>query len=364
MVRPLRLVTLSIGNRGSYGSKKVRLISAKAKRNYVAITVGAVLVFVMINGLLILCGRDGKTRGCAVSASLVPSCGPWWGSALDSGNSALAAAVTDRERATDRRLDIVHTYHRWFDSFPTATERAIATSGHLLFLNWEPVDAGGVAMSWAAIAAGSHDREIRALGARLKAFGRPVLLSFSHEPEASYPAHGGSASDFVAAFRHVHDLVGAAGASQVRWVWNTMGLADPVWRGRYRQLYPGDRYVDWIAWDPYNWADCRQRDWQSFAQTVTPFYQWLEANGFGNKPFMLAEFGSVEQPGQAGRKADWFTQIPAALAHLSNLKALVYFDLPRPPANCDWQISTSPESAAGYRAAAQRLDATAKLATR
>jgi hypothetical protein len=295
-----------------------------------------------------------KTASCSVELSLAPSCGAWWGSALNSTNTALPATVAAREAASDRRLDIVHTYHRWYDVFPTAAEQKLSASGHLLFLNWEPVDRAGTAMSWAAIAAGKHDTEIKALGVRLAALKTPVLLSFSHEPEENYQAHGGSASAFVAAFRHVHDLVVAAGGTNVRWVWNTMGLADPVWRARYPSLYPGNAYVDWIAWDPYNWGTCRSRGWQSFSQIATPFYQYLQASGFGDKPFMLAEYGSVEQsPGTAGgSKAAWLDAVPGALAALPNLKALVYFDLPAPPANCDWQLSTSTGAEAAYRKAA------------
>ena len=38
-------------------------------------------------------------------------------------------------------------------------------------------------------------------------------------------------------------------------------------------MWPGTGYVDWIAWDPYNFAGCRGRPWQNFTATVNPFYQ-------------------------------------------------------------------------------------------
>jgi beta-mannanase len=168
-------------------------------------------------------------------------------------------------------------------------------------------------------------------------------VSFSHEPENDIGEHGTNA-DYVAAFRHIYDRMQADGATNVKWVWNIMGLADPVWRAEYRSLYPGDAYVDWIAWDPYNWASCRSVKWQTFAQVVEPFYRWLIANGFGDKPFMLAEFGTVESPADTQAKASWFAAIPAALTAMPDLRALVYFDVPDPPANCNWQIDTSPRS--------------------
>jgi hypothetical protein len=257
------------------------------------------------------------------------------------------SAVQAREQATGRRLDIVHIYHRWNDIFPTSSELRIANSGHLLFLNWEPRDAHGKPVRWADIASGQQDSAIMTAARRLAALHRPVLVSFSHEPEQSFSTKG-SAADFRAAFQQVVNRSRAAGATNVLWVWNVMGLSDPTWLGRYRQMWPGNDYVDWVAWDPYNFASCRGRPWKSFSQTVSPFYNWLKANGFGNKPFMLAEYGTVEQPGVADGKARWLADIPTTLASLPKLRAMVYFDLPAPPANCDWRSDTSAASVAAF----------------
>ncbi len=306
-----------------------------------------------------------RGNGCDkahLTAAAAPSCGVWWGSALNTTNSALISSVGSREASTDRRLDIVHTYHRWYDVFPTTAEQAVAHAGHLLFLNWEPTDPQGKLMSWSAIASGVHDKEIDAEASRLSKLGTTVLLSFSHEPELNYPQHGNT-GDFVAAYRHVHDRMVADGATNVRWVWDLMGLDDPVWLARYANLYPGNAYVDWIAWDPYNWGACRSDPWETFAQVVTPFYTWLENHGYGDKPFMLGEWGTVEKPGVPSGKADWYAAVPDALTKLPNLRALVYFDLPAPPANCDWQITTSAPASAAYDQLARSSPflATAKL---
>jgi hypothetical protein len=301
-------------------------------------------VAVLIAAILTVTGfTDSGTAACRVSSSGAPSCGPWWGLAQNVTNSALPAAVRTEEAASGRRLDIVHTYHRWYDTFPTAAERSVAADGSLLFLNWEPTDQSGRPMAWTAIAQGIHDQQIDALAGALKSL-PTVLLSFSHEPELDYGEHG-TAADFVAAFRHIHNRLAADGVTNVRYVWDLEGLTDPVWLARYASLWPGPSYVDWIAWDPYNWADCRaghgRPDWQTFSQTVQPFYDWLEGHGYGSKPFMLGEYGSVEKAGDPAAKATWLDQIPSALKSMPNLRALVYFDVPAPPANCNWQVTTS-----------------------
>ncbi len=164
-------------------------------------------------------------------------------------------------------------------------------------------------MPWAAIADGAHDSEIDALAAKLKSM-PTVLLSFSHEPEHDYGSHG-SPADFVAAFRHVHDRLIADGATNVRYVWDVEGLTDPVWLARYASLWPGASYVDWVAWDPYNWASCRTgRAWQSFARRSRRSMTGSTSHGYGTKPFMLAEYGSVEKTGDPNGKAAWFAGIP------------------------------------------------------
>jgi hypothetical protein len=75
---------------------------------------------------------------------------------------------------------------------------------------------------------------------------------------------------------------------------------------------------------------------------------WTLHNGFGSKPFMLAEYGTVERPGKPSGKSDWFAGIPNALKQLPHLRALVYFNLPAPPANCDWLITTSRSARTGF----------------
>lgn len=308
-----------------------------------AVAVGAAL---LVGALVVLQQRQAQPR-CRLSPALAPTCGAWWGAALDSRDSALTATVAASERDTGRRLDIVHTYHRWDDSFPTAAETRLSGTGHLLFTNWEPVTRADHELRWADIAAGAQDAAIRAEALRLAALGRPLLLSFSHEPELDYRAHGGL-SDYAAAFRHVVTLSRRSGATNVRWVWDLMGLSDPVWRSRYPAMWPGADYVDWIGWDPYNAAACKHRPWQSFAQTVEPFYDWLDDQPFAaGKPLMLAEYGTVEGTTPADKPA-WFTGVPHTLARLPRLRALVYFDLPAPPANCDWLVTTSPPSARAF----------------
>lgn len=310
-------------------------------------------------------GRAGERTiaTCTVSAELVPSCGDWWGAAVPSAGSNLGEAVAATELQTGRRLDIVHTYHRWTQAFPTVSEAALAKSGHILLINWQPTDQEDKPIAWEAIADGSQDQVITAEAERLKDLGGPVMLSFSHEPEANIGDEG-SAAQYVAAYRRVHDLVVAAGATNVVWVWDVEGITTSHWFSLYRKLWPGTHYVDWVAWDPYNFASCRKEPWRSFRSLVAPFYQWIERQNFARMPLMLAEYGTIGNAAGLRTKQNWYRAEASTLAGFPAIKSVVYFDYPSPPASCDWTSDSSPAAAASFAALAQssEFQATARLA--
>src|SRR6266508_2823726 len=118
-------------------------------------------------------------------------------------------------------------------------------------------------ISWASIASGGQDAQIDTTAARVKAYGRKLFMAFHTEPEPQVGKYG-TAAQFVAAWRHIHDRFAAKGVTNVVWVWQVTGSSN--WYSLYKGgLYPGDAYVDWIGWDPYNWYTCHNNDWLSFA---------------------------------------------------------------------------------------------------
>jgi hypothetical protein len=261
-------------------------------------------------------------------------------------SSNTGTTLTRREAQIGRRFAIAHVYHDWNDVFPTRRERAWTRHGRTLFISWSSriYETEGL-IRWDAIAAGSEDRAIDAAARRVRALGRPVLLSFFHEPDA-FVGTAGSAADFAAAFRHIRARFIRRGATNVAWVWAVQGGSDntPLYE---HGLYPGDAAVDWIAWDPFNWYTCNGTPWQSLGTKVSPFYNWLTRHGYGNRPFMLAEFGSAEYPGRPRAKGKWLRDAAASLRRFPNIKAVVYFDSRH--TQCDWRIDSSRQSLAGFR---------------
>lgn len=287
---------------------------------------------------------------CKISAELGPSCGTYWGAHSIRGWQTFEGMV-------GRKLAIVHDYSLWTQSFPNRLELAAAHQGSVLFVDWS---LHGSDLTWAQIAAGAANKRINAEAAAVKAFGHPIMVSFESEMDQPRFSVYGTPSQFVAAFRHIHKMFAADGAHNVIWVWNVTG--DIAHAAQFSKLYPGNAYVDWIMWDPYNWYGCKggAKTWRSFGQAVEPMYEWLTASsgrrGNGNylsKPWGLGEFGTVEGP-RPNSKALWFkNSVTQVKKNFPRLRALIYLDADDRTngRTCDWAINSSKTSLAGFSVA-------------
>lgn len=309
-------------------------------------------------------GNPAPPAGCgSVSDKLVPSCGAWWGmysptSAAKSWNHG--GAVADIEKQVGRKFDLVHRYHDFSNSgnngaFPDEFEQAQMREGRLMFFAWESrIFSSGTTLRWADIYGGKYNSTIDAVAGRIKATGTPVFMGFDHEPEDE-PAKGSDA-EFVRAWRHVYDRFQKAGADNAVWVWTMMG-----WSGhysRYAALYPGDSYVDWVGYDPYNFFACNgSKGWKSPSTTVGGFYKWLDDNRIGvGKPRLLAEFGTNFDTANASAKQRWLAEFPAAVKAHPKIKAVIYFNSAgstSKSANCDMTMNHNASAVAGFTKAGQ-----------
>jgi hypothetical protein len=294
----------------------------------------------------------------SVSAKLVPSCGAWWGMyspTSDAEGWDHGRAVADIERQVGRKFDLVHRYHDFSNSgsngaFPDEFEQQQMREGRLMFFAWESrVFSSGTVLRWADVYGGDHDATIDAVAGRIKAAGVPVFMGFDHEPEDE-PAKGSDA-EFVRAWRYVYDRFTRAGATNAVWVWTMMGW--PGYYDRYVGLYPGDAYVDWVGYDPYNFYACNGgKTWKSPATTVGGFYKWLDDNKLGvGKPRMLAEFGTNFNTADASAKRRWFERFPAAVKAHPKIKAVVYFNSAgstTTSGNCNMTMNHDPSAIAGF----------------
>ena len=294
----------------------------------------------------------------AIQAAPVPAPAPTvsaaalrFGAATAGG--ALAGAELD-EVATvaGESPSIVMIYKDFLQSPPITEMDAVRSRGATPLITWEPWAWGGgvdqPAYSLDRVAAGDFDATITQWGQSMAAWGKPVMLRFAHEMNGNwYPwaegVNGNQAGDYIAAWRHVHDVVAAAGAGNVQWVWSPnvpyVGSTDLA------GLFPGTGYADIVALDGYNWGTSQTwSSWVSPVDLLGPGISQLRALAPG-KPVLIAETASSET---GGSKAAWNTDLVSFLAAQPDVMGFVWFHLQK---ETDWRINSSDSSASAFRSA-------------
>jgi len=176
--------------------------------------------------------------------------------------------------------NLIGQYLSWGRPFDTMAATNALNSGALYYMVWEPFSP-----SVASIANGASDAYITRFARAVHAFGEPVAISFGHEMNGNwYPwgTAGSTAANFVAAWRHIHDLFDAAHATNVIWVWNP-NIINPVPGVPLEPLWPGGSYVDWIGMTGYFAVTGPHTFDGVYGPTMTEIRQ------FTTKPFIIAE---------------------------------------------------------------------------
>ncbi|MCS5716280.1 glycosyl hydrolase [Herbiconiux sp. CPCC 205716] len=232
------------------------------------------------------------------------------------------------------------TYVGWQDGWATDPVLARDTArGQVSLVNWEPFD-----VEFADIVAGRYDALLTQRGREAAALDAPVFVDFAAEMNEEEGWGGHDPALYVAAYRHVHDLVSAEAGDRVVWVWAPNNV-DSAGAPAALEYYPGDDYVDWTGIDGYNWGTSDPDfEWQSFESVVDSVYDDLHTIG---KPVIIGETASAET---GGSKAGWIRDIvPTLTTRFPDIRALVWFDVDK---ERDWRIRSSPAALQGFRALA------------
>jgi len=209
------------------------------------------------------------------------------------------------------------------------------------------------------IAAGGQDKYLRPIAAAMRdwgnshtdASGLPSQVLFRLLPEMngnweSYAprTRGQTAAQFRAAWIHVVNVFRAAGASNVKWVWNPYRFF--TGEISYRAIWPGASYVNWVALDGYNFVDSTHPfrwPYALFSDSVSRIRSFAPA-----KPLLIAEIGCRQIP----RKADWINAVPAAM-HRLGAKAVVWFN---ESGSINWRVDSSGTSLTAARTVTHSAD--------
>jgi mannan endo-1,4-beta-mannosidase len=236
--------------------------------------------------------------------------------------------------------NIVSYYGDWLEPFQVGFARQAVQHGAVPLVQMDPTN-----VSLAAIAHGQYDGYLRSFGAAVKSFGSPVVISFGHEMNGNWSSWGNthtSPATFVAAWRHIVDVVRQAGARNVTWLWTvnivdsdlTVPIPDPA------DWWPGRSYVNWVGVDGYYYNSSTQ-----FSSLFGPTL--VDVRKLTSDPILIAETGAERSAGQAAKIGDLFAGV-----RTYGLLGFIWFD--EDTEGHSWSI-TSPSAFGAYQRDARTL---------
>lgn len=303
--------------------------------------------------------EKSEVKGETTNASPI-YLGMWTQGFFDPQNFTLhPEALKSLEAKINKKVAIAHYYRGWeeLEKSQVLDElNTISENGWRPMISANPYFFGKCVANgktlYKAIADGNCDEFMHSAAKNLKNFGKPVFLRFAWEAnidsiEWGVNRVGSTPADFVAAWRKFHDIAKSEGADNIVWVFspNVKGGTTIA----YKDLYPGDAYVDWLGLDGYNWGTTQSwSKWQTFSQVFLSSYQEITKLA-PQKPLMIAEVNSTNV---GGDKPSWYTdalenQLPNSFPRV---KAVVFYNEDRSAKeSVNWLIDINPESLASFK---------------
>ena len=249
-----------------------------------------------------------------------------------------AGAVDEWTAEHGVRPRIVNWFQQWLSGetrFRAEWAARVAKQGAVPMVTWEPWSAPAGEthnaeqpdISLARIAAGDHDAYVRSFARQVAAYRGPVLIRPMHEMNGHWfswgvGVNGNTAPDFVAAWRHLHRVFAQEGAGNVSWVWSINNLESADAEAEVAGLYPGDRYVDWVATSGFNWGTAHS--WSSWRDADAIYGSAYRALSRFDKPIMISEIATT---GAGGDPRAWAIDSLARLrTAYPRVHAVVWYD--------------------------------------
>jgi mannan endo-1,4-beta-mannosidase len=249
---------------------------------------------------------------------------------------AKAAHVTKVEqfaKKVGKTPNLVPIYESFDDAFAAAEARQVYQYGALPVIRWEPFKP-----KLTDIAAGKQDEYVTAFATAVRTLNLPIVLTFAHEMNGNWYPWGrqrNKPADFVAAWRHIHNIFTRVGATNVIWAW-TPNVINPMPSVKLKPYYPGDKYVDWIGIDGYY----THKGKKTFDTLFEPTMRQIK--GFTRKPFLLVE--TAAEPG--GTRPDQIEDLFEGVADNPDVLGFIWFNI---NGSGQWNIDRDNASIRAFR---------------
>ena len=190
----------------------------------------------------------------------------WGAFALPIGGQKIMEALLALEQKVGRRFAIHRDYQGMDVDIISNDVIWLGNRGTIPYRSFHAWSGGKTNfINWAGIAAGKHDTWLKKQAAAVGAWGKPIYLSFHHEPEV-WPQCG-SAADFRAAWNHVRQIFHRV--DNATWV---VTLLSPTFYGNNggpKAWLPSPANYDVLGVDGYNRCTNAGASWESLQTGFT-----------------------------------------------------------------------------------------------
>ena len=209
-----------------------------------------------------------------------------------------------------------------------------------------------VSSSAYGIARGDFDAKIHEWASHVEQYlnlgqGRTVIIAPLQEANGDWVSYGCDPRNFKTAYRKFVDIFRSRGLDEtkVRWAFAPNGWTSPGC-GTLADYYPGDAYVDVLAFSGYNFGTCvaPSTKWESVATVVDgPIAELTAINS--TKPILVAQT-AAGRSGCGGDQAQWVRDLFANVKAKSNVFGFIWFNLDK---ETDWRVWDGYALSAGWR---------------
>jgi mannan endo-1,4-beta-mannosidase len=264
------------------------------------------------------------------AAALTDPDGKFFGVEADGSPDSLAP-VQEVAASVGRDPNLLGQYVEWGSAFDAPAAARATGYGALYYMAWEPFST-----TVESIADGGSDNYLTKFARAVRAFRGPVAISFGHEMNGNWYPWGNShatPAQFVAAWRHIHNVFAAAGATNVIWVWNP-NIVNPMPNVELAPYWPGSAYVDWVGITGYFATTGPDTFAGVYGPTIT------EVRQFTSKPIIIAETAVETGPDEIDSIRNLISGVQAS----SDVLGFVWFDYNKD--GVDWTLVDRPKARA------------------
>mgnify|MGYP002135468403 CR=1 FL=1 len=239
----------------------------------------------------------------------------------------------------------------WYQDFSeplnsSAIAKYIKT-GQTPIITWEPQKVGDrIPDNYPLrdIADGKFDSYLIRSAIQAKSVGGQFVMRFAHEMNGywypwgqpkpndprSYATRTNTPDDYIAAYRHIHDVFGIQGVKNVYWMWSP-NLIDATPNIALSSLYPGDEYVDVVGLSGYlHGTD------QSYSNKYVPTLNELDEVA-PTKPIIIAE-GAVDHN---ANRLKLVTDLLTKVSHTPRVKGFLWLN--KKSVAYDYTVGSDPD---------------------